>query len=108
MSNIVNKHDVSYHNYADDTQLYIACDNNKASVMQAVKSPEDCIADISEWMVEPGIGGKSPPVTEPQFTTGNRFRLWLIIAIRNSPDARNNRHKPNQTVRGAIIITNGL
>ena len=58
--------------------------------------------------VEPGIGGKSPPVTEPQFTTGNRFRLWLIIAIRNSPDARNNQHKPNQTVSGAIIITNGL
>ena len=43
---------VSYHrsNYADDTQLYMACDNNKASVMQAVKSLEDCIADISEWM----------------------------------------------------------
>ena len=48
MSNIVNKQDVSYHNYADDTQLYMACDNNKASVMQAVKSLEDCIADISE------------------------------------------------------------
>ena len=58
--------------------------------------------------LEPGIGGKSPPVTEPQFTMGNRFRLWLIIAIRKSPDARNNRHKPNQTVSGAIIITNGL
>ena len=26
------------------------CDNNKASVMQAVKSLEDCIADISEQM----------------------------------------------------------
>ena len=50
MSNIVNKHDISYHNYADDTQLYIACDNNKASVIQAVKSLEDCITDISEWM----------------------------------------------------------
>ena len=50
VSNIVNQHDVSYHNYADDTQLYIACDNNKASVMQAVKSLEDCLADISERM----------------------------------------------------------
>ena len=58
------------------------------------------------WWLEPGIGGKSPPVTEPQFTTGNPFRL--IIAIHNSPYARNNRHKPNQTVSGAIIITNGL
>ena len=67
----------------------------------------------SDWSIvrsqlEPGIGGKSPPVTEPQFTMGNRIRLWLIIAIRKSPDARNNRHKPNQTVSGAIIITNGL
>ena len=51
VSNIVNQHDVSYHYYAADSQLYIACDNNKASVMQAVKSHEDCIADISEWMV---------------------------------------------------------
>ena len=58
--------------------------------------------------LEPGIGAKPPPVTEPQFTTGNRFRLWLIIAIHNLPDARNNRHKPNQTVSGAIIISNGL
>ena len=41
---------------------------------------------------QPGIGGKSPPVTEPQFITGNRFRLWLIIAIRYLPDTRNNRH----------------
>ena len=47
-------------------------------------------------------------ITARNRTTGNRFRLWLIIAIHNSPDARNNRHKPNQTVSGAIIITNGL
>ena len=42
--------------------------------------------------IEPGIGGKSPTVTEPQFTTGDRLRPWLLIAIRNSPDTRNNRH----------------
>ena len=60
------------------------------------------------YTLEPGIGGNSPPITEPQFTTGNRIRPWLIIAIRNLPDARNNRHKPNRTVSGAITITNGL
>ena len=27
---------------------------------------------------------------------------------RSSADAQNNRHKPNGTVSGAIIITNGL
>ena len=63
---------------------------------------------INVSLLEPGIGGKSPTVTEPQFTTGDRLRPWLLIAIRNSPDTRNNRHKPNQMVDGAIIITNGL
>ena len=57
--------------------------------------------------LQPGIGGKSPTVTEPQFTTGNRFRPWLKRAIHNLPDARINRHKPNRTVSGAII-NNGL
>ena len=66
------------------------------------------ITKISNSPVELGIGGKSRPVTEPQFTTGSRIRPWLIIAIRYLPDARNNQHKPNQTVSGAIIITNGL
>ena len=42
--------------------------------------------------VEPGIGGKSPTVTEPQFNTVDRLRPWLLIAIRNSPDTQNNRH----------------
>ena len=59
-------------------------------------------------MYRAGNWWKITPVTEPQFTTGNRFRPCLIIAIRNLPDARNNRHKPNRTVSGAIIITNGL
>ena len=50
------------------------------------------IPQINYRQLEPGIGGKSPTVTEPQFTTGNRFRPWLIIAIRNSPDTQNNWH----------------
>ena len=29
---------------------YISRDNNKASVMQVMKSLEDCTADISQWM----------------------------------------------------------
>ena len=58
-----------------------------------------CLTDQYTMQLEPGIGGKSPPVTEPQLTTGNRFRPWLIIAIRYLPDARNT--GINQTERSA-------
>ena len=64
-----------------------------SDILQTIDSSK-CI--ILESLVEPGIGGASPPVTEPQFTTGDRFRPWLIIAIHILPDARNNRHKPNE------------
>ena len=35
---IFNKYKVEYHSYPDDTQVYIHCDNNVASLMHAVPS----------------------------------------------------------------------
>ena len=47
---IFNKHKVEYHNYADDTQVYLYCDNNVASLRHAVHQLEHCIFDICDWM----------------------------------------------------------
>ena len=33
---IINKHKVEYHSYADDTQVYVNCYNNVASLRHAV------------------------------------------------------------------------
>ena len=39
---------------------------------------------------------------------GGLLQTVVELAIRNLPDTRNNRHKPNRTVSRAIILTNGL
>ena len=49
MSGIARQHHISYHNYADDTQLYIFCDNNAESIREAISLIERCISDICKW-----------------------------------------------------------
>ena len=50
MSDIMNRHNVCYHSYADDSQIYVVCNNDELSIKQAVKQLEDCITDVCEWM----------------------------------------------------------
>ena len=46
----MNRHNVMYHNYADDIQLYITCENNETSIEEAVNRIQDFISEISVWM----------------------------------------------------------
>ena len=50
MADIMSRHNVCYHSYADDSQIYIVCNNDELSIKQAVKQLEDCITDVCEWM----------------------------------------------------------
>ena len=52
LSAIVDKHGVSYHNNADDIQLYftVTCGNNDISVDDAISRLEMCIKDICKWI----------------------------------------------------------
>ena len=50
LSDIMNRHNVMYHNYVDDIQLYIPCENNETSIEEAVNRLQDCISEISVWM----------------------------------------------------------
>ena len=44
-------HDVSNHCYADDTQVYLQCNNTAASIRAATLKLERCIVNICEWMM---------------------------------------------------------
>ena len=47
---IFNIHKVEYHSNANDTQVYLHCDNNVASLRYVVHQLENCIFDICDWM----------------------------------------------------------
>jgi hypothetical protein len=48
LGDLLRRHQVSYHLYADDTQLWIECDPRDPS--QAVSQMETCISSVKTWM----------------------------------------------------------
>ena len=51
MSTIMDNHNVRYHSYADDTQVYLEYDNSEAAPRNAVGRLEQCISDVCKWMI---------------------------------------------------------
>ena len=51
LSDVIQRHSVLYHTYADDTQIYVTFNKNCLTSMPMVLCQlEHCIADISCWM----------------------------------------------------------
>ena len=83
LSDIMNRHNVMYHTYADDIQLYIICENNETSIEEAVNRLQDCISEISVWMSQNALniiedktkfiifGKKQNQLNEVKLTIGN-------------------------------------
>ena len=50
MSKIVKDHNLYYHSYANDTQIYVRCENNATDINTELSRVKNCIADICLWM----------------------------------------------------------
>ena len=51
LTDILTKHNVSFHSYADDSQMYVSfCPSNVQCQDNAVSQMEKCISDVSSWM----------------------------------------------------------
>ena len=50
LANVFRKHDVQHHSYADDTQVYVRCEDNEDARSAAIVKLQTCISDICEWM----------------------------------------------------------
>ena len=51
---IINEHNLHYHSYADDTQIYMRCDNNENAITNVImRIEENCrsIKDISSCTI---------------------------------------------------------
>ena len=56
ISHILEHHRVLYHTHADAIQLYVKFDRESPSGMQiAINRLEDCLLDVSHWMVHNGL-----------------------------------------------------
>ena len=49
LGSVISRHNVNYHSYADDTQLYISVEPDDYS---AVNRLMECIADVNVWMAQ--------------------------------------------------------
>ena len=50
LSDVIKKHDVIHHSYADDTQIYIHSEDNPEARGEATDKLQRCIAGICQWM----------------------------------------------------------
>ncbi len=50
LSDIIVRHQLNYHSYADDTQIYVECDDNTDAHRTAISQISACIEDICVWM----------------------------------------------------------
>ena len=71
---IFNKHKVEYHSYADDTHVYLHCDNNVASLRHAIHQLENCIFDMCYWIRRNALKLNEDKTEFVIFSTKNNLR----------------------------------
>ena len=49
-ADIIRKHGLKYHCYADDTQIYISVDPTQSNVNNAIEQIEACLDELRQWM----------------------------------------------------------
>ena len=84
MRTIIEKHNISCHGYADDTQLYIHCDNNELAIKAAIDQLEHCIADVCKWMTQNALKLNEEKTDFKIFAAHTNHNITASLCIRKS------------------------
>ena len=86
LSNIIADHGLCYHCYADDTQIYMECENDTNSIQNVITCIQNCVADICTWMMKNSLKINEDKTEFIVFRnrlnqTGNDFSLQINGSI---------------------------
>ena len=88
LADIIKHHNLSYHFYADDTQLYITFDpKSKSSLQESIASIEKCAMDIKIWMSQKMLK-LNDDKTEVLYITSPYFKKSLSTPNLNIDQSR--------------------
>ena len=95
LSDVIQRHSVLYHTYADDTQIYVKFNKNCLTGMQmSLCQLEHCIADISCWMSQNGL------------KLNHEKTEWIIFNGNTNLIKDVELHIGNQTIQQSKVIKN--
>ena len=68
LAGLIRSHGVRYHQYADDSQVYIAISRDDADAQLATL--EHCVSEVHEWLLHNGLALNPAKSDAVQFSTG--------------------------------------
>ena len=81
LGKLIGTHNVGYHSYADDIQLFISFPPSDHNLISVIKRLEECVCDINSWMTNNNLklnGGKSEFMLLGSKVMLNKIRAYPI------------------------------
>ena len=84
VSDIIQRHGLSHHSYADDTQLYMTMDHSNNDWRDGLARIELCVSEIREWMNQNMLNLNDDKTELIMFTSKYKQDLYNDLSMTSS------------------------